>query len=113
MFKINERVVDQGTRSAGEFFMEWHTWRKNFPFLYYCKVCVRNFEKKERVSSCPYCKKEKIIELPKTYIKKNKYAYVEVSGKTVSKKLRSFADRIYLKMRPRLREETPSIVRKI
>jgi len=106
---MNERSVDHGTRSPGDFFMGFHEWRKTHPYMFYCKNCVRNFEKKQRVTLCPYCKREDIVELPKNWVKINKHDYVEISFAQLKKKIGSLGKRTYFFLKSSSKEETPSV----
>lgn len=36
----------------------------NYPYLYYCRRCIRNFNTKVRVKLCNKCLREDIVELP-------------------------------------------------
>ena len=39
----------------------------DYPYLYYCRRCIRNFSTKIRVRMCNKCQKEDIVELPAKY----------------------------------------------
>ncbi|MBI5332431.1 MAG: hypothetical protein HZB65_02575 [Candidatus Aenigmarchaeota archaeon] len=47
-----------------EHFREYGDSFANYPFRYYCRNCVRNFNTKIRVLKCTKCLGENIVELP-------------------------------------------------
>ncbi|MFH1631295.1 MAG: hypothetical protein ABIA21_03715 [Candidatus Aenigmatarchaeota archaeon] len=107
---MNERISDYGTRSVMEFFQPFHLSRMQYPFIYYCRTCIRNFETKQRVPICPRCKRDNVVELPKNWVKVNKLDYVDVSFKTIKQKFSSFKKRLFYFLKPAKLEEMPSVI---
>ncbi len=51
-----------------EHFREYNDSFVNYPFRYYCRRCIRNFNTKVRVNVCTKCQKDDIVELPSSTI---------------------------------------------
>jgi len=47
-----------------EHFREYGDSFYDYPFLYYCRKCIRNFSTKVRVKRCNKCQTDEIVELP-------------------------------------------------
>lgn len=88
-------------RPLSEYLQPYDEARKAYKLLYYCRLCVRNFEAKERVAACPRCSRTSIVELPKsTALKRKQSAKVEFG-----ESLKAFiaqARQAWLNLRPML-----------
>ena len=47
-----------------EHYREYGDYMAGYPYLYYCRRCIRNFSTKVRVKACNKCMGEDIVELP-------------------------------------------------
>lgn len=66
------RTTSLDNRPLSEYLWFYNRGRKSYGFLYYCRLCVRNFEAKERTNACPKCSRSSIVELPKMQTRRQK-----------------------------------------